>query len=109
MPTYDYQCKACGHTFAKFQSMLADPDTICPECEKPELQRLFGTGSGVMFKGSGFYETDYRSESYKKQAAADSKASSEANKSSDSKKSESKSSGSKDSSSSSSSSSGSSD
>jgi putative FmdB family regulatory protein len=73
MPTYDYECDACGHRFELFQSITSDPETKCPECKKKKLRRLIGTGAAVMFKGSGFYTTDYRSDSYKKSAAADSK------------------------------------
>ncbi|MBT8487154.1 MAG: zinc ribbon domain-containing protein [Phycisphaerales bacterium] len=73
MPTYDYQCEACGHEFELFQSMTARVKRTCPECSKPKLKRLVGTGAGVIFKGSGFYETDYRSDSYKKAAEADKK------------------------------------
>ena len=75
MPTYDYECDACGHQFELFQSISADPEKKCPECKKLKLRRLIGTGAAVMFKGSGFYQTDYRSESYKKSASADSKSS----------------------------------
>jgi putative FmdB family regulatory protein len=71
MPTYDYRCNACGHEFELFQQMSAPVKKKCPECSKLKLKRLIGTGSGVMFKGSGFYETDYRSDSYKKAAKAD--------------------------------------
>ncbi|MFN7737603.1 MAG: FmdB family zinc ribbon protein [Pirellula sp.] len=71
MPTYDYECDACGHTFELFQSISADPEKKCPKCKKLKLRRLIGTGAAVMFKGSGFYQTDYRSDSYKKSAAAD--------------------------------------
>jgi putative FmdB family regulatory protein len=74
MPTYDYECDACGHTFELFQSISDPVKKKCPECSKSKLRRLFGTGGGIVFKGSGFYETDYRSESYKKGAAADKKA-----------------------------------
>lgn len=66
MPTYDYICKNCGHKFERFQSITARPLRKCPECGKISLKRLIGTGSGIIFKGSGFYQTDYRSESYKK-------------------------------------------
>ncbi len=66
MPTYDYRCDACEHAFEQFQSMSASPMRKCPECGKLKLKRLIGTGAGVIFKGSGFYETDYRSDSYKK-------------------------------------------
>ena len=68
MPTYDYECDACGHEFELFQSISEPLRRKCPECKKPKLRRLFGTGAAVVFKGSGFYETDYRSESYKKGA-----------------------------------------
>lgn len=71
MPTYEYQCEACGHEFELFQSMSAPVKRKCPECERLTLKRLIGTGSGVLFKGSGFYETDYRSESYRKAKEAD--------------------------------------
>jgi putative FmdB family regulatory protein len=71
MPTYDYQCSACGHEFEEFQSITAAPLKKCPKCGKSKLVRLIGTGAGVIFKGSGFYETDYRSESYKKAAKAE--------------------------------------
>ena len=71
MPTYDYVCDACGHTFELFQSMTDSVKRTCPQCRKRKLRRLIGTGGAIMFKGSGFYQTDYRSESYKKAAAAD--------------------------------------
>lgn len=74
MPTYDYRCNACDHEFELFQSMSAGVKKKCPECGKIALERLIGTGAAVMFKGSGFYETDYRSDSYKKSAEADKKA-----------------------------------
>ena len=94
MPTYDYECKQCGHLFEVFQSMNDDRLTDCPldECEG-EVKRLLGTGAGIIFKGSGFYETDYRSDSYKKAASAD-KPSSDSS-SSESSSSDSSSSGSK--------------
>jgi putative FmdB family regulatory protein len=72
MPTYDYQCDSCGHKFELFQSMKDDPVRKCPACKKLKLRRLFGTGAALVFKGSGFYQTDYRSDSYKKAAQADS-------------------------------------
>jgi putative FmdB family regulatory protein len=77
MPTYDYECDACGHAWEMFQRIVEDAIKKCPECKKKKARRLFGTGSAVMFKGSGFYETDYRSDSYKKgeKAAKDAKAS----------------------------------
>lgn len=74
MPTYEYKCNACGHRFELFQSMKADPVRTCPKCGKRKVERLIGTGAAVVFKGSGFYQTDYRSDSYKKAAEADSKA-----------------------------------
>lgn len=73
MPTYDYECSACGHAFEEFQGINDDVLKKCPECKKNKLQRLFGTGAAIVFKGSGFYQTDYRSENYKKAAKADSK------------------------------------
>lgn len=73
MPTYDYECDACGHEFELFQSISEPVKRKCPECNKLKLRRLFGTGAAVVFKGSGFYETDYRSESYKKAAEKDKK------------------------------------
>ncbi|QVL32561.1 zinc ribbon domain-containing protein [Telmatocola sphagniphila] len=72
MPTYDYVCDACGHKFEEFQSFSAEPLKDCPSCSKPSLRRLFGTGAAILFKGSGFYETDYRSDSYKTAAKTDS-------------------------------------
>lgn len=71
MPTYDYRCDACEHTFEEFQSITSKSLRKCPECGKLKLKRLIGTGAGVLFRGSGFYETDYRSESYKKAAKAE--------------------------------------
>jgi putative FmdB family regulatory protein len=75
MPTYDYECDACGHTFELFQGINDPLKKKCPECGKPKLRRLFGTGAAVVFKGSGFYQTDYRSDSYKKAAEKDKPAS----------------------------------
>jgi len=60
MPTYTYQCADCEHSYDAFQSMKADPDTVCPECNG-KVERLIGAGAGIVFKGSGFYVTDYRS------------------------------------------------
>ncbi|MCU0715846.1 MAG: zinc ribbon domain-containing protein [Pirellula sp.] len=76
MPTYDYECDACNHKFELYQSISAEPEKTCPECKKKKLRRLIGTGGAVMFKGSGFYQTDYRSDSYKKAASSDSKSTS---------------------------------
>ena len=70
MPTYEYECEKCKHRFEAFQSIMAPPLKDCPKC-KGELRRLIGTGSAIIFKGSGFYKTDYRSESYKKKAEAE--------------------------------------
>ena len=71
MPTYEYECKKCGHLFDAFQSIKDEPLKTCPKC-KGRVKRLVGTGAGIIFKGSGFYQTDYRSESYKKAQKADS-------------------------------------
>src|SRR5262245_5357306 len=73
MPTYDYRCSACSHEFEQFQSIKDRPLRTCPKCGKKTLERLIGTGAAVLFKGSGFYQTDYRSESYKKGAEAETK------------------------------------
>jgi putative FmdB family regulatory protein len=72
MPTYEYKCSACGHKFEKFQSITAGPIKKCPECKKNKAKRLISAGGGLIFKGSGFYITDYRSEGYKEKAKADS-------------------------------------
>jgi putative FmdB family regulatory protein len=77
MPTYEYECDACGHTFEQFQSITAAPVKKCPKCGKNKVKRLLGTGAGLIFKGSGFYSTDYRSESYNKAAKAEGGGSSE--------------------------------
>ena len=66
MPTYGYLCQSCGHEFDQLQPITSDPLRKCPECSKPKLKRLIGAGSAVIFKGSGFYQTDYRSDSYNK-------------------------------------------
>jgi len=71
MPTYDYECSACNHAFEKFQPITASSIRKCPECGKLKVKRLIGAGAGIIFKGSGFYQTDYRSESYKKAAEKD--------------------------------------
>lgn len=75
MPTYDYRCNACDHEFELFQSMSAKVKRKCPSCGKNALERLIGTGAAVLFKGSGFYETDYRSKSYKDAAKSEKEAS----------------------------------
>ena len=69
MPTYEYECLKCGSEFELFESITAEPTKRCPEC-RGKVKRLLGTGSGIIFKGSGFYQTDYRSEGYKKSAEA---------------------------------------
>jgi|SRR5579883_967097 len=74
MPTYDYECDACGHTFEEWQSFKDEPLTQCPACKKKKLRRLFGGGAAIIFKGSGFYETDYRKDSYKQAEKADKEA-----------------------------------
>ncbi len=68
MPNYDFECESCGHRFEAFQSFSESPLKTCPSCNKDTLRRLFGTGAAILFKGSGFYETDYRSDSYKNAA-----------------------------------------
>lgn len=71
MPTYDYECGSCEHAFELFQSITEPVKKKCPRCGRKSLRRLFGTGAALIFKGSGFYQTDYRSESYKKGAEAE--------------------------------------
>ena len=71
MPTYEYECDACGHAFEEFQSMTDAPISKCPKCGKKKVRRLIGRGGAVIFKGSGFYTTDYRSAEYNSQAKAD--------------------------------------
>jgi len=71
MPTYEYQCTSCGHKFECFQSITADPIEKCPKCGA-KVKRLIGNGSGIIFKGSGFYQTDYRSKEYRDKAKAES-------------------------------------
>ena len=60
MPTYDYICKECGYEFERFQQMSEESLVVCPSCEKPTLRRIIGSGAGMIFKGSGFYSTDYK-------------------------------------------------
>jgi putative FmdB family regulatory protein len=74
MPTYEYHCDACEHNFDEFQSMSEEPLKKCPECGRKKLRRVYGPGAAILFKGSGFYQTDYRSESYKSAARADQEA-----------------------------------
>jgi putative FmdB family regulatory protein len=76
MPTYDYECDACGHKEEIFQNISDPLIEKCPKCKKKKFRRLFGAGAAIMFKGSGFYITDYRSDSYKQAASADSKSTS---------------------------------
>jgi len=71
MPTYDYKCDACEHTWEEFKSIKAEPTKKCPSCGKKKARRLIGAGAGLIFRGSGFYLTDYRSDAYKKSAEAD--------------------------------------
>ena len=75
MPTYDYRCDACEHEWELFQSIKAEPEKKCPACKKKKARRLIGAGAGLIFKGTGFYLTDYRSKSYKDAAKADKSAS----------------------------------
>jgi len=75
MPTYDYKCRGCDHRWEEFQSITAEATRKCPECGKKKAERIIGAGAGILFKGTGFYQTDYRSEGYKKAADADKKAS----------------------------------
>ncbi len=69
MPTYEYECEACGHSFEEFQYMSDKPLKKCPSCAKMKLQRLIGSGAGIIFKGSGFYETDYKRKEQPKPAS----------------------------------------
>ena len=72
MPTYEYECNACHHKFEKFQSMTEAAIKKCPKCGKSKVKRLIGGGAGIIFKGSGFYQTDYRPKSYQDSAKKDS-------------------------------------
>ncbi len=72
MPTYEYECMKCGHVFERFQNMTDPPARRCPLC-RCKVRRLFGTGAGLLFKGSGFYQTDYRSPEYRKAAEGERK------------------------------------
>ena len=73
MPTYEYICRACGHEFEEFQSIKADPIAVCPKCRRKKVERKIGIGGAVIFKGGGFYETDYRSDSYRSGEEAEKK------------------------------------
>ena len=100
MPTYDYQCQVCGHDWELYQSMKDSPVTHCPKCKKKKAKRLLGLGAGIIFKGTGFYETDYKKKSgnEKKESSGDSGASDTGNSSGKSSSSDKKSSGKSDSS-----------
>ena len=71
MPTYEYECSRCGHKFEKVQPITGKPVRKCPKCAKLAVKRLFSSGGGIIFKGSGFYQTDYRSKSYQEKAKQD--------------------------------------
>jgi putative FmdB family regulatory protein len=71
MPTYEYSCEACGHEFELFQPMGSEPPKSCPECRKRRIRRRIGSGAGIIFRGSGFYQTDYRSSEYRERAKAE--------------------------------------
>lgn len=90
MPTYEYECEACGHRFEEFQSITAKPLKACPECKRRKLRRLIGTGSALLFRGSGFYITDYRSSEYQSKAKSESSAASSSSSDSSSGKGDSK-------------------
>ena len=81
MPTYEYECHSCHGKFELFQSITERPVRKCPHCGRPSAKRLIGAGAGFLFKGSGFYQTDYRSEKYKAEAKADSSTSASTSKS----------------------------
>lgn len=85
MPTYDYECRECGYRWELFQQMSASPKRKCPECGRLRARRLIGPGAGIIFKGSGFYQTDYRSQSYTDAAKADRKAEKDSTSKTDSK------------------------
>ncbi len=74
MPTYEYRCKACSHEWEAFQPITARPLRKCPDCGRLKAERIISAGGGILFRGSGFYQTDYRSESWKKGEKADKKA-----------------------------------
>jgi len=78
MPTYDYKCDACGHRFELFQSIRDGARRKCPTCGRLKLRRLIGAGAAVLFRGSGFYQTDYRSPEYQRRAKAEKESSSSA-------------------------------
>ncbi|MEY4787743.1 MAG: hypothetical protein RL692_1637 [Planctomycetota bacterium] len=78
MPTYEYVCRACRHEFEQFQPITSSPVRTCPKCGRKRVERKIGIGAAVLFKGGGFYETDYRSESYRKTEEAEKKESEKA-------------------------------
>lgn len=91
MPTYDYECDACDHKFELFQQISENPKKVCPECKKRKVRRLIGSGGAIIFKGSGFYQTDYRSSEYKTRSDAETKpADSDSKKTTDAKTTETK-------------------
>lgn len=90
MPTYEYVCDACGHEVEYFQSITAAPKRKCPACEARKLRRRISAGAGILFRGSGFYTTDYRSDSYRAGQKADSDASTGGSSKGDAPKSDSK-------------------
>ena len=92
MPTYEYICENCGAEFERFQTITAKPLRVCPECDKKKLKRLIGTGAGIIFKGSGFYQTDYRSDGYRQAAKNEKNIASQTSEKKDSKSKETKSS-----------------
>jgi putative FmdB family regulatory protein len=71
--TYDYKCRECGHAFEEYQPITADPLVVCPKCGKHTLKRVMGTGGGLIFKGSGFYQTDYKKDGSRPSASTDKK------------------------------------
>jgi putative FmdB family regulatory protein len=77
MPTYEYVCDACEHNFEEFQSITSEPIKVCPVCKKKKVRRLISAGAGIIFKGTGFYCTDYRDQGYKTAAKADNNANSD--------------------------------
>lgn len=79
MPTYEYICEKCGHSFELFQRMTEEPEKECPECNGP-VRRVIGAGAGLLFKGEGFYITDYRSKDYQDKAKAEKSAADPASK-----------------------------
>ncbi len=85
MPTYEYECQRCAHVFERFQSITQEPVKKCPAC-KGKVRRMIGSGAGLLFKGSGFYITDYRKESYNKERKAEQSAASGGNSGSNGKK-----------------------